>query len=104
MTQVKKPRDHKAKSAIPEPAQITVEVRGVGWMIDAAALDDWDLIEELNDATGASLPSAMRRLLGAEQNEKARELVRDPTTGRVPATAMSTLLGEIFSAVRSGNL
>lgn len=97
------PRDHKKKAALAAPGSVAATVRGVEWTIEAAALDDWDLIEDLNDPTGASLPSATRRLLGAVQYETAREMVRDAVTGRVPATAMSELIGEIFTAVKAGN-
>lgn len=114
----KAPQDHQMKVTAPTDAEtdvadtpalgeggsITATVRGVDWTIEATALDDWDLLEELNDPTGASLPSATRRLLGEAQNKVAKDLVRDPKTRRVPATAMSELVGEIFTAVKSGNL
>ncbi len=97
------PQDHKPKAALAVPESVTATVRGVDWVIEAAALDDWDLIEDLNDPTGASLPSATRRLLGLDQYEAAKTMVRDAVTGRVPATAMSELIGEIFTAVKAGN-
>lgn len=80
---------------------VTVQVRGLDFTIEAAALDDWDLLEELNDKTGASLPSAMRRLLGDEQMDAAKDLVRDPDSKRVPATAMTGLINDIFTAVKA---
>lgn len=99
----KQPQDHKP-AALAQPESVTTTVRGIDWTIEADALDDWDLIEELNDPTGASLPSATRRLLGPDQYAAARAMAQDPETGRVRATVMAELIGEIFQAVKSGNL
>lgn len=105
MTAPKKPQDHKkpAKSLAENP-DIAVTVRDVEWTIEAEALNDWELLEDLNDPSGGSAPSAMRRFLGPEQYDKAKDLVRDPHSGRVPADAMSEFIGELFEAVgESGN-
>lgn len=97
-TRPKTPQDHKAPASSTE--EITGTASGRQWVIPADALDDWELLEDLNDPTGASAPSAIRRLLGDGQYAEVKDLLRDPDTKRVSATAMTSFIEEFFADVQ----
>lgn len=70
-------------------------------VIDPAALDDMELLEDMARMDAGEEWLAARvvtRLLGAEQKRKLYEFCRDPETGRVPYTKVSEVLGELFTS------
>lgn len=97
MAAPKKPQDRKPAADAP----IKVEVRGTTFTIDRAALDDFELLDDLarvEDGAGQRLPSLLRRLLGGDYG-RALDLIRDEDTGRVSLETGAELVQEIFEAV-----
>ena len=97
----KVPQDHKAK-ATPTPEALTATVRGVEWTVPADALDDFELLDDLNaleqknDVT--RLPAVLRRLLG-DQWRDAMEAMRDEGTGRVSVEDGAEFVMELMGAL-----
>ncbi len=65
---VKQPQDHLPPAAEPEPApDRVVTVRGLTWVVPAEALDDFELLDDLDrlgtNRDGTRLPAILRRLL-----------------------------------------
>ena len=92
-----------ATVTIDPPAPVTVNIRGRDWTIDVGVMDDMDFlesIEALESGNPAMLPGFARTLLGAEQYEAAKELVRDES-GRAKPAALMELVREIMSAPSS---
>ena len=98
---VKKPQDRKPK-AEPKPETLTATVNGKDWSVPADALDDFELLDDLNaleqrnDAT--RLPSVLRRLLG-DQWRDAMETLRDKDSGRVSVEAGSKFVMDLMGAL-----
>lgn len=69
--------------------------------ITAAALDDWELIEDLVavESDGSKMVPVTRRLLGEEGMKKLKEHCRDEN-GRVRASRMYEEIGEIFHLLK----
>lgn len=70
-------------------------------VIDPAALDDMELLEDMARMDAGEEWLAARvvtRLLGAEQKRKLYEFCRSPETGRVSVTKVSEVLMELFSS------
>lgn len=98
---VKVPQDRKPKGES-RPQTLTAHVRGREWSVPADALDDFELLDDLNaleqrgDVT--RLPSVLRRLLG-DQWRDAMEALRDESTGRVTVEAGSELVMDVMGAL-----
>ena len=96
----KKPEDHKPKAS-DAPEVIEVTVRGVDLKIDADALDDFELMDDLNELeqneNPARLPSILRRLVG-DQYRSVMDAIRGEN-GRVSVEAGSEFLGEVMEAI-----
>ena len=98
---VKVPQDRKPKDE-PKPETLTAAVKGREWSVPSDALDDFELLDDLNaleqrgDVT--RLPSVLRRLLG-EQWRDAMDVMRDETTGRVSVEAGSEFVMELMGAL-----
>lgn len=74
---------------------------GLEVIIDPAALDDMELLEDMSRMDAGEEWLAARvvtRLLGAEQKRKLYEFCRNPETGRVSVTKVSEVLMELFSS------
>jgi hypothetical protein len=70
-------------------------------VIDPAALDDMELLEDMSRMDAGEEWLAARvvaRLLGAEQKRKLYEFCRNPETGRVSVTKVSEVLMELFTS------
>lgn len=95
----KLPQDHKDK-ATPKANETKVVVRDQEWTIQSDALDDFELLDDLNaldqrdDPT--RMPSVLRRLLGDEQWKAAMGVLRDEKTGRVSVTEGSQFVMELI--------
>ena len=77
---------------------------GFEYELDEAALDDYELLEdlcELDDGNSAKTTSVLNRLLGKEQKDRLKEHLRTES-GRVPASKMMIEIGEIFNSVKEG--
>ena len=96
----KKPEDHKPKAS-EKPEWIEVTVRGVDLRIDPDALDDFELMDDLNELeqneNPTRLPSILRRLVG-DQYREVMDALRGEN-GRVTVEAGSEFLGEVMEAV-----
>lgn len=80
---------------------VIVEAAGVEWTVPLKALDDFELLDDLDaidSGKGQRLPRALRRLLGDEQYPRALDAVRDEK-GIVSVTAGAELFGEILQAI-----
>ncbi|MCL2089844.1 MAG: hypothetical protein FWH11_01230 [Micrococcales bacterium] len=105
----KKPQDHRKKAKRPKkatpspthgaPVEYRITVRGMELVVTEDALDDWDVVEELNDRSGGGMPSAVRRILGPAQDAKVRALCTDEKTGRVVGSQMAEWVAEFFEAL-----
>lgn len=97
----KKPQDKKPKTV--EVDVHTVTVNDQEWTVEAAALDDFELLDELRELeaeeNGTVLPSILKRLLGKEQYRRAMQAARDPESGRVTVEAGANFVQEIMGAL-----
>lgn len=77
---------------------------GFEFEINKAALDDWELLEDLVDleTNESKMVPVCRKLLGAEGMQRLKEHCRDES-GKVPASKISMELGEIFNLLRDEN-
>ena len=95
----KKPEDHKPKAD--KPKMIEVTVNGLDLTIDPDALDDFELLDDLNaldqDEDATRLPSLLRRLLG-DQYRPAIDSLRGEN-GRVSVEAGMNFLQEVMEAI-----
>jgi len=76
---------------------------GFAFEICAEVLDDYELLEDLNDLsknTGV-LPRVLKTVLGEEQTVRLKEHCRNAETGRVPVTAINEELERIFNAINA---
>lgn len=70
-------------------------------VIDPAALDDMELLEDMARMDAGEEWLAARvvtRLLGPEQKKRLYEFCRNPETGRVSVTKVSEVLMELFAS------
>ena len=68
-------------------------------VIAPEALDDWEILKMLRrveEGENTLIIDVTLRLLGAEQQKALEESLRNPETGRVPATEMMKVVNEIF--------
>lgn len=97
----KTPQDHKAKAT----AKRTIEVQGLTLTIDEAALDDFELLDDLRTLeSGTSqaalvMPSVLRSFLGADQFRTVMTHLRDGKTGRVGIEAGAMFVGDMLEAL-----
>lgn len=95
------PKDHKPKADAPR----TVEVQGLSLRIDEAALDDFELLDDLNTVgsgkTEATLvvPRVLRSFLGSDQYRLVMDHLRDPHTGRVGIEAAGGFFADLLAAL-----
>lgn len=96
---VKKPTDHQTK-AEDAPAELRCTLRGREWVIPADALDDFELLDDINaleqHQNAARFPSILRRLLGDDQMRDAMNALRDEKTGRVSIDAGSDFVTDLM--------
>ena len=97
----KKPTDRQPKAT--NDTTITVTVGGQEWTVEKEALDDFELLEDLNraetDQDPMVFPSIFNRLVGEGGWDRAKEACRDEKSGRVRLSGVSTLLGELLGAL-----
>lgn len=94
----KKPADRKPKAEDP-PAERVVTLRDHEWKIPQEALDDFELLDDMNaldqkkDAT--RFPALIRRIL-PDQWDDVMDVLRDEKTGRVSVEAGSQFVFELI--------
>lgn len=80
-----------------------VNVRGVDYTLEPGALDDFELLDDLNEVevtnNAARMPSILRRLLGRPQSQAALDTLRDPATGRITVDAGAAFVNELWDAI-----
>lgn len=79
---------------------LQVTVRDREWTIQKSGLEDYEFIEEFGAAMSGNpfaMPSAMKRLLGDEQYEAVKTLLRD-SDGRLDVRVVTDFFMEIFTA------
>lgn len=95
----KKPEDRKPKDD--GTSDLRVEVQGLTLIIPREALDDFELLDDLNELdqndNPARLPSVLRRLVG-DQWKTVMNHLRDEKTGRVPVEPAMEFLNELMDA------
>ena len=72
---------------------------GFEYELDEAALDDYELLEDLCEMDAgnvAKMSSMLNRLIGTEQKERLKE------HGRVPMSKMMIEIEEIFKNAKAG--
>lgn len=104
---VKQPTDHESKSDTRAPEFLVANVRGANWHVPIEALDDFELVDDLNriddggDAT--RMPAVLRRLLpdvdDVSQWRAAMDAIRDKDTGRVSVKDGAAFVGELLEAL-----
>lgn len=98
----KVPEDHKPKAE--EPKLLTVKgLLGRDWEVPIEALDDFELLDDINflqeQGDPTRMPAVLRRLLGAGQYGAAMNLLRDADTGRVTIESASSFVMELLSGI-----
>lgn len=95
----KKPADRKAPDTKPAET-IDVEVRGVALSLPREALDDFELLDDLDQleqGNPARLPSVLRRLVGDQWREVMDALRGE--SGRVSVEDGAGFVAEVMEAV-----
>lgn len=90
-----KKKDNRKAAALGE--DLTIEFAGSEWTVAASALDDFELLEDLDaldSGNPARLPKVLRRMLGDDQYKRALDALRDGN-GRVSVEKGA----EFFTAV-----
>lgn len=91
---VKAPQDRRPKKADVDDSKRVVQVRDLELTIDLSAMDDFEVIEALQDN---NFVPALRALLDAEQIAKVKDALRED--GRVTLSAMAEFVGELFQEI-----
>lgn len=104
MTAPKKPQDHqKPKPTVKKiDGGVEVTIRGLAITIETAAVNDYELLELAASNDMSAIPKVLEMLLGTEQRDKVKELLRDPATGRVPMQgdrSITEFIADLFEAV-----
>lgn len=79
------PQDRKPSAAEVQKAEalgttVAVEFEGTEWQVTANALNDFELLEDIDaidSGNPARLPKVLRRMLGEDQYRKALDALRD---------------------------
>lgn len=102
----KKPADRKPPADTPKKQalgeDVTVEVRGESFTVSRDVMTDFELLEdiaELDAGNLSRLPAALRRSLGDGQYERAKEVIRDPETGRITIDGAAEFYRDLFGAL-----
>ncbi|WP_067428537.1 hypothetical protein [Nocardioides jensenii] len=98
----KRPADKKPKkTAEAPPEEITVTIDDHDYVVATDALDDFELLDDLNtidqDEDPTRLPSVMRRLLGPDQTREALRRLRDPDSQRVSMEAGTQFVMDLMT-------
>lgn len=96
-TVAKKPQDRKPK----KDAVREVTLRGVTFEVDPEVLDDFDVLDALDqiqEGNGLRIAGLLRKLTGDKFNDM-RAALRDPETGRIPVETAGEFMGELFEAI-----
>lgn len=95
----KQPSDRKAPQE-PDDGFLHVEMRGKTWHVSKDALDDFELLDDINaleqQNDASRMPSVLRRLIGDEGYGKAMDLLRDPESQRVSVSAGSKFVWDLL--------
>lgn len=75
---------------------------GFEFSIDPVALDDWELLEDLEAVArdGGRIVSAARRMLSDDQYSALKAHCTDDQTGRVSASKMTAEIISIFDKIK----
>lgn len=98
----KVPQDHKVAADAPEQAFLEVELNGHTWKVPKDAMDDFELLDDLNaldqQEDPTRLPAVLRRFLG-DQWKEAMDTLRDKDTGRVTVEAGTVFFYDLMKAL-----
>lgn len=98
----KKPADRKTPAPKPVDGVMTATVDGHEYQVPEDALDDFELLDDLNElqrGDGTRLPAVLKRLLGKDGFRAAMDNLRDPETGRVGAEVGAEFVMKIFEVL-----
>lgn len=98
----KQPQDHKPKASEDDtPKELHVTVRGLELTVMSDALDDFELLDDLNELeqneNPGRLPSILRRLVGDQWKTVVNHLRGD--NGRVSVEDGAEFVGEVLEAL-----
>ena len=105
----KVPQDHKKKADGDATPKVTerdggwdVRYRGVDFRVEAAALNDFELMDTIaavEDGQAHHLPGLLRGLIGEDGYKAALGLLRDEETGRVSLEQGAEFVWTLFGAL-----
>lgn len=101
-TGAKRPADRRKPAAT---KTLTATAAGREWTVPAEALDDFELLDDLDEietGNAARLPRSLKRLLG-EQYKDALDALRDQDSGKVGVEAGAEFFRELFESLPQGN-
>lgn len=94
------PQDHR----LPKDTPRHISVRGIEFDIDPDVFDDLDVLEDLydiqnsdNDPNGAfKIIPLLKKLLGEKTYRRAKDVLRDPDTGRIGMESVAGFLTDVM--------
>lgn len=91
----------KVQKGLAQGKAIEVEVNGKAWTVSPSAVDDFELLEDLDAIDSGNvgrIPKVLRRVLGSEQYPAALDSLRGKN-GVVSIDAAATFFYKIFEAI-----
>lgn len=88
-------------NATPVSEVRSVEIQGIPLTLDPNVFDDFELLDTLNEiqeGNALKSPALLRKVLG-DQYKTVLEDLRDPATGRVPASSVGPFMQELMEAL-----
>nr|DAY03960.1 MAG TPA: hypothetical protein [Caudoviricetes sp.] len=88
-------------NAAPVSEVRSVEIQGIPLTLDPNVFDDFELLDTLNEIQGGNAlksPALLRKVLG-DQYKTVLEHLRDPASGRVPASKIAPFMQELMEAL-----
>lgn len=79
----------------------SVEIQGIPLTLDPNVFDDFELLDtfnEIQEGNALKTPGMLRKILG-DQYKPVLEHLRDPVSGRVPASKVAPFMQELMEAL-----
>lgn len=79
----------------------SVEIQGISLTLDPNVFDDFELLDtfnEIQEGNALKTPEMLRKILG-DQYSMVLDQLRDPVSGRVPASAVAPFMQELMEAL-----
>lgn len=88
-------------NAAPVSEVRSVEIQGIPLTLDPNVFDDFELLDTLNEiqeGNALKSPAFLRKVMG-DQYKTVLEYLRDPASGRVPASRVAPFMQELMEAL-----